>query len=173
MTTDILATEIKVLALRIIAQQREDELGKLLNDAADEIESLVARAALNGGMALEFKVRAEAAEAERDQLLIDFNEYRLDVEMLEDEVERLRNEKVAGVAALEAAGAGLSPASGQALAADPAPVCVWGSHLTQRRSGLYDVSWVRCDGSHVQYYADNTPCFVCGKPIKFTEAKDE
>lgn len=68
MTTDILATEIKVLALRIIAQQREDELRKLLNDAADEIEALVARAALNGGMALEFKVRAEAAEAERDRL---------------------------------------------------------------------------------------------------------
>lgn len=68
MTTDILATEIKVLVLRIIAQQREDELGKFLNDAADEIEALVARAALNGGMALEFKVRAEAAEAERDRL---------------------------------------------------------------------------------------------------------
>lgn len=57
----------------------------------------------------------------------------------------------------------------QKTVADPAPVCVYGSNLTQKRSGLHGVSWVRCDGSHVQYYyyADNTPCSVCGRRIKF------
>lgn len=85
MSTDILATEIKALTLRIIAQQREDELGKFLNDAADEIEALVARAALNGGMALEFKVRAEAAEAERDRLQEENERLRKEVKLLREE----------------------------------------------------------------------------------------
>ena len=122
---------------RRISDSPFGDMSCLLADAADALEALV---------------------AERDRL--------------KDEVERLRNEKVAGVAALEAAGAGLSPASGQAPAAEPEVVCdtlvcIWGSNLTQRRSGLHDVSWVRCDGSHVQYYADNAPCSVCGRRVKF------
>lgn len=92
MSTDILATEIKVLTLRIIAQQREDELGKLLNDAADEIEALVARAALNGGMALEFKVRAEVAEAERDRLKSENELVRRERDAALSDVERLRQD---------------------------------------------------------------------------------
>lgn len=46
------------------------------------------------------------------------------------------------------------------------PVCVWESHIT-RSSGRYSHTWVICDGTHVQYCADNMPCFVCGRPIKF------
>lgn len=56
----------------------------------------------------------EALRAERDRL--------------KDEVERLRNEKVAGVAAIEAAGAGLFPASGQVPATDPAPAVCESEH---------------------------------------------
>lgn len=37
-----MSDDIKVLALRVIAKQREDELGKLFNDAADALEALVA-----------------------------------------------------------------------------------------------------------------------------------
>jgi hypothetical protein len=36
-----MSDDIKVLALRVIAKQREDELGKLFNDAADALEALV------------------------------------------------------------------------------------------------------------------------------------
>lgn len=51
---------------------------------------------------------------------------------------------------------------------NPAPaMCVWVSHIAKNRSGRYSHSWVICDGTHVQYCADNVPCFVCGKPIKF------
>ena len=52
---------------------------------------------------------------------------------------------------------------------NPAPaMCIWRSNLTPKQSGLYhEVFWIRCDGSHVQAVATNTPCFVCGKQIKF------
>lgn len=54
-------------------------------------------------------------------------------------------------------------------------VCIWVSHIAKDRSGRlikdgsgrYSHSWVICDGTHVQYCADNMPCFVCGRPIKF------
>jgi DNA repair exonuclease SbcCD ATPase subunit len=56
----------------------------------------------------------------------------------------------------------------QRLARGEKTMCVWRSNLTLKQSGLYhEVFWIRCDGSHVQAVATNTPCYVCGKPIKF------
>ena len=87
------------------------------------------------------------------------------------EWERLPNEKVAGGPTGLEHEAQVGSVSSPAPATDPEVVCdtlvcIWGSNLTQRRSGLHDVSWVRCDGSHVQYYADNAPCSVCGRRVK-------
>ncbi len=64
--------------------------------------------------------------------------------------------KAAGVAALEVAGAGLSPASGQAPAA--APVCEWGRGLKATSFG-----WVHlAESENGQGF-----CPDCGRPVKF------
>lgn len=70
-------------------------------------------------------------------------------------------QKAAGVAALEVAGAGLSPASGQAPAADP-DVCVWTQYIRGAEPA--------CNPSKTLYMGEaGEPCPICSKPIKFNQ----
>lgn len=94
-------------------------------------------------------------------------------ERLRDENERLRNENSAR--SHRPAGVGSTPPVADPEVVRDTPVCIWVSHISKDRSGhlikdgsgRYSHSWVICDGTHVQYCADNMSCFVCGRPIKF------
>lgn len=85
---------------------------------------------------------------------------------LRDENERLRQE-LDGVLKMIGEVAGSTPPVADPEVVRDTPVCIWVSHIAKDRSGRYSHAWVICDGTHVQYCADNMPCFVCGKPIKF------
>ncbi len=69
----------------------------------------------------------------------------------------------AGVTALEAVGAGLSPASGQAPAA-PAPVCVWVDQVK-------GMAWAGCSGSLYPIKSAVNGCPDCRLPITFSHTE--
>lgn len=152
-----MSDDIKKLVARLRATffgERDFSLHDV-RDAANALEALAAECDLA-------RSSMRSAVAERDRL--------------KDEVEHLRNEKVAGVAALKAAGAGLSPASGQAPATDPAPaVCEWTRTPwgPSPSSSPLDALYIpRCNADYLCSVPDSGICRRCGLPVKFKEAKE-
>ena len=136
-----MSDDIKKLVDRLRATFFEETVFSLtdVRDAANALEALVTECDL-------VRSSMRSAVAERDRL--------------KDEVERLRNEKVAGGVAVCGDDDIPAPATDPTSAA-----CEW----TRFAAALYSS---RCDEDYLRNVPDSGICHRCGKPIKFMEAKE-